>query len=456
MYVAKCGEKTINVLNEYRELSVNDLMVNPANDRHGSLEDEIDAMNWLLADSKAKMKTLAKDIAEKGYVFAAPLVSEAEGVWVLHDGNRRVTCVKLLQNPTLANDPTWQRFFENLSQSHKDNIPTELVCRIEEEQEVIDDIVFRLHAGGESGVGTVAWKPHQQQNHSIRTGKLETPSLGIQIEALMKDKGALSYQEKLPIRNVERLLSSDKYRQQVGIEYKKGGNISFIYAEEKALRMLKKVCDDLIGKKVTIDGLIKNEQKDDYFKSIAEQGFTLNDNEELKEKKPAPPLKIKIKKRQSIQKKRYCLIPTETSFVFDEDDDLYRIMAIIEELQTLPLKKYINGVSVLFRVLIESCTDYYIDKNGPDGKKDNLAKKVKCCTQHMREKGSLSDIKNIEMLEKFSQKEEIFSAHTFNSYVHSHLSAPSEQHLCAMWDSFSKYVQNCIKNTDNTEKSPAP
>lgn len=443
----------MNVLNEYRKLSVNDLMVNPANDRHGELEDEIDAMNWLLADSKAKIKTLAKDIAEKGYVFAAPLVSEAEEVWVLHDGNRRVTCVKMLHNPTLANDPTWQRFFEKLSQSHKDNIPTKLVCRIEEEQEVIDDIVFRLHAGGESGVGTVAWKPHQQQNHSIRTGKLETPSLGIQIEALMKDKGELSDKEKLPIRNVERLLSSDKYRRQVGIEYKKGGNISFIYTEEKALRMLKKVCKDLIGKEVTIDGLIKNEQKDEYFKGIAKQGFTLNDNEELKKKKPVPP--SKTKKRQPIQKKRYYLIPTETNFVFDEDDDLYRITAIIEELQTLPLKKYINGVSVLFRVLIESCTDYYINKNKPDGKKDNLAKKVKCCTQHMRENGTLSDVKNIEMLEKFSQKEEIFSAHTFNSYVHSHLSAPSEQHLCAMWDSFSKYVQNCIKNSGSVKKKAA-
>lgn len=108
------------------------------------LDDEIDAMNWLLSDSEAKMKTLAKDIAQKGYVFVAPLVSKEDDVWVLHDGNRRVTCVKMLHNPTLAQDITWQRFFEKLASEHKANIPTKLVCRIEEDQEVINDIVFRL------------------------------------------------------------------------------------------------------------------------------------------------------------------------------------------------------------------------------------------------------------------------------------------------------------------------
>src|SRR5262245_35771758 len=111
------------VLNKYEELSISDLMVNPDNDRHGGLEDEIDAMNWLLTDSSAKIKTLAKDIAEKGYVFAAPLISKVDDVWLLHDGNRRVTCVKMLHNPTLASDPTWQRFFEKLAKTHKDNIP---------------------------------------------------------------------------------------------------------------------------------------------------------------------------------------------------------------------------------------------------------------------------------------------------------------------------------------------
>jgi len=372
-------------------------------------------------------------------------VSKVDDVWVLHDGNRRVTCVKMLHNLTLANDATWQRFFEKLAQKHKPDIPTHLVCRIEEDQKTINDIVFRMHAGGESGVGIVAWNPRQQQNHSIRIGKQETPSLGIQIESLMREKGFVSEKEKLPIRNIERLLSSKRYQQQVGIEYEKGSDISFIYPEKKALMMLQKICNDLMKKKVTIGDLIKNEQKDAYFQKIAEDGFTLNNSETLKKEKIASKPKPRIDKRRPSQRQRYCLIPTETRFAFNEDDDLYRIKAIIEELQTLPIKKYINGTSVLFRVLIESCTDYYLDKKKLEEKKVKLAQKVKCCTKHMRENGSLSDVKNIEMLEKFSQKEEIFSVHTFNSYVHSHLSAPSEQHLCSMWDSFKKYIQNCVK-----------
>lgn len=444
----------MKVLNEYDELPLDDLMVNPANDRHGELGDEIEAMNWLLADSKAKIKTLAKDIAEKGYVFAAPLVSKVDGVWMLHDGNRRVTCVKMLHNPTLASDITWQRFFEKLASNHKDNIPQKLVCRIEEEQEVIDDIVFRLHAGGESGVGTVAWNPRQQQNHSIRTGKQETASLGIQIEELMREKGFLSEKETLPIRNIERLLSSKKYQHQVGIEYKKGENMNFVFPEEKALAMLKKVCRDLMEKKITIDGLIKNEQKDAYFERIAEEGFTLNGKKKLKEKKPAPPTKPKAKKRQPIQKPRHYLIPTETSFIFDDDDDLHRIKAIIEELQSLPLKRYINAVSVLFRVLIEACTNHYNETYGVHARSDKIHITVQAALEHMVSNGKIYG-KDAEVLKKFSQKEEILSAHTFHTYVHSPHTIPSEQHLCAMWDSFRRYVQNCVSQTSGTETKEA-
>lgn len=443
----------MNLLNEYRELSVNDLMVNPANDRHGELEDEIEAMNWLLSDSKAK-KTLAKDIAEKGYVFAAPLVSKVDDVWVLHDGNRRVTCVKMLHNPTLASDTTWQRFFEKLAQTHKDTIPQKLMCRIEEDQEVIDEIVYRLHAGGESGVGTVPWKQHQQQNHSIRTGKQQTPSLGIQIESLMREKGFLSEKEKLPIRNIERLLSSEKYHQQVGIDYKKGGDLSFTFPEDKALRMLNKVCKDLMNKEITIDNLIKNTQKDAYFKRIAKEGYALNDNDELGEKEPAPKPKPKTKKRQPVQRQRHYLIPQETVFNFDNNDDLHRIKAIIEELQTLPLKRYVNAVSVLFRVLIEACTNHYNEAHGIHARSDKIHVTVKAALEDMVKKGKIYG-KDAEALDKFSQKEEILSAHTFHTYVHSHHTTPSEQHLCAMWDSFRKYVQACVCESTSAEEKEA-
>ncbi|MES2728983.1 MAG: hypothetical protein V4621_02640 [Pseudomonadota bacterium] len=446
------------VLNKYEALPIASLMVNPDNDRHGVLDDEIEAMNWLLTDSSAKIKTLAKDIAEKGYVFAAPLVSKVDDVWLMHDGNRRVTCVKMLQNPTLANDPTWQRFFEKLANNHTENIPSKLVCRIEEDQDVIEDIKFRLHAGGESGVGTVPWNLRQQQNHAIRTGKQHTPSLGVQIESLMKEKGFLSQKEELPVRNIERLLSSKKYQEKVGIAYTKGGNMSFIFPEDRAMKILKKVCADFMEKKITIDGLIKNAQKDEYFKKIAHEGFALNGNEQLEDQKPVSRpqahQETPVQKRQLIQRPRYCLIPQDSVFIFDDHDNLNRIKAIITELQTLPLKKYVNAASVLFRVLIEACTNYYNETQGVHSRSDKIHVTVQAALDHMVQNGKIYG-KDAEVLKKFSQQEEILSAHTFHTYVHSYLTTPSEQHLCAMWDTFNQYIKTCINQKADAEAKDA-
>ena len=444
----------MNVLNKYEELLVDDLVVNPANDRHGKLDDEIDAMNWLLSDSEAKMKTLAKDIAQKGYVFVAPLVSKEGDVWVLHDGNRRVTCVKMLHNPTLAQDITWQRFFEKLASEYKSNIPTKLVCRVEEDPEVINDIVFRLHAGSETGVGTVGWDTRQQQNHAIRTGKLSTPSLGIQLEQYLKGKRVIGESEKLPVRNIERLLSSTKYREKIGIAYRKGERFSFVYPEKKALKMLEKVCRDLMDGRVTIDGLIKNVQKDGYFSQLETEGYTLNDNKPLSEAQPAPepePTSPKEeKKNNAVTKPRHYLIRPETEFVFSDHDDLERIKAIIGELQTLPIKRYVNAISVLFRVLIEACTNHYNAVHDLHPRTDKIHVTVKEALDHMVTTGKV-DKKDAETLSKFGQKEELLSAHTFHGYVHSHITSPSDKHLCAMWDSFRQYVQVCA-STESVNK----
>ncbi len=442
----------MKVLNKYEEISLDDLMVNPANDRHGELEDEMEAMNWLLSDSKAKIKTLAKDIAEKGYVFTAPLISKVDDIWLLHDGNRRVTCVKMLHNPTLANDVTWQRFFDKLSKEHKGNIPTNLMCRIEEDDETINDIVYRLHAGGESGVGTVDWKPHQKQNHAIRNGKQSVPSLGMQIEAFLREKGLISGAQKLPIRNIEKLLSSQKYHEQVGIEYKKGESMSFIYPEDKVLKMLKKVCDDFLSREIAIDSLIRNKQKDEYFERLAKKGFTLKKSTQLdKKKKTSQPKPKKKPKRKPLTKPRYCLIPADTEFECGDSEDLQRIKAIIDELKTLPLKTYINAISVLFRVLLESCTNHYNAVHNIHPRSDKIHVSVKAALEHMVEAGDVFG-KDAETLNKFAQKEEIISANTFHAYVHSHTTHPREKDLCAMWDSFYRYIQNCIA-ADKQEKA---
>ena len=90
-------------------IDLDDLQVNPRNDRHGELADEASAIEWLLVNRSSHMRNLAKDIVSQGRLFEMPLVKEQGGKFVVYDGNRRVTCSnrsveKILSGFTRGND----------------------------------------------------------------------------------------------------------------------------------------------------------------------------------------------------------------------------------------------------------------------------------------------------------------------------------------------------------------
>lgn len=86
----------------FRKLALNALVVNRANDRHGELENETVAIAWLFNEREAHMRSLAKDIVEQGEIYEYPLVSPEKSKFIVFDGNRRVTCFKLLDDPRRA------------------------------------------------------------------------------------------------------------------------------------------------------------------------------------------------------------------------------------------------------------------------------------------------------------------------------------------------------------------
>jgi hypothetical protein len=83
----------------YRHLPLESLAINRANDRHGELENETAAIAWLFNNFEVHMRNLTKDIVANGEVFEPPLVFPDDNQFVLFDGNRRMTCLKLLDKP---------------------------------------------------------------------------------------------------------------------------------------------------------------------------------------------------------------------------------------------------------------------------------------------------------------------------------------------------------------------
>ena len=94
-----------------RKLPLSSLVVNRANDRHGELENETAAIAWLFNERETHMRNLTKDIVAEGEIYEIPLVSPEKAKYIVFDGNRRVTCLKLLENPRRAPTTELQTFF---------------------------------------------------------------------------------------------------------------------------------------------------------------------------------------------------------------------------------------------------------------------------------------------------------------------------------------------------------
>ena len=152
-------------------LPLSSLHVNRSNDRHGGLANEEEAINWLLDNNEHHMRNLTKDIVEQGKLYEPPLVRKVRSSHVVYDGNRRITCLKLLDEPSRAPSTQWQEFFAGEKKRWTGRFITRVGCQVEDDRNEIDEILFRRHTGSQAGVGQSKWDDTAKDNFISRTDR---------------------------------------------------------------------------------------------------------------------------------------------------------------------------------------------------------------------------------------------------------------------------------------------
>jgi hypothetical protein len=206
----------------YRILPLSSLKINRANDRHGELVNETSAIAWLFNNREQHMRNLAKDIVESGEIYEPPLVSPDEDKFIIFDGNRRVTCLKLLEDWRKAPNADLQRYFSELRGRWKGSFPDRIHCQIEADRDRVDEILFRRHTGVQSGVGQSTWDDRMKVNFVNRTGKGTAVNPADEVERRLAVANRLPARRKIPRSTMNRLLSSEAYRNRVGFSINRG------------------------------------------------------------------------------------------------------------------------------------------------------------------------------------------------------------------------------------------
>jgi len=432
----------------YRHIDLEALLVNRANDRHGELENETAAIAWLFHNFELHMRNLAKDIVANGEVFEPPLVFPEGDKYVLFDGNRRMTCLKLLDKPRRAPTVELQEFFADQRSKWQGNFPTSVQCQVEVDRDRIDDILYRRHTGSQSGVGQSTWDDRMKSNFVNRTGMGSGFNAADEIEKRLAAAGMLP-RKKIPRSNLNRLLSGEAFRNRVGFTGA-GGKFEFTHDEPIVLRSLKRIADDFANKYVVLGDIWDVDGKRSYLDRLESEEFLPTAAHSLANKKtdqkPAASSTNKPSPaRVARPHKRSGLIPN-TSYAIAWAGRIQRHRAIWEELQFhLNLDDHANAISVLFRVLVELAVENYISqtKLATIGSSDSLARRVLKVAEDLKQIGKI-DQRYLELLRKFPQSDALLSADTLNRYVHSPNFAPSRDHLTALWDWMADFLVHCL------------
>lgn len=154
------------------------LFVNTENYRFEPLSSQKEAIDKMIEDQEDKLYFLIEDIITNGLspvdlIIVTP--SEDDNKYIVLEGNRRITSLKLLNNPTLINDKyaSLRRRFQKL-QKEKSEVVSELKsinCAVFENPTEADIWIKRKHSGELNGVGTVTW--NAQQNRDLKRGQKE-------------------------------------------------------------------------------------------------------------------------------------------------------------------------------------------------------------------------------------------------------------------------------------------
>jgi len=438
----------------FRTLPLSALLVNSANDRHGELENETAAIGWLFKNRENHMRNLAKDIVAQAGVYDPPLVSPEGEKFIVFDGNRRVTCLKLLANPKRAPSLELQRFFAELREKAAGSIPDKVTCQVETDRDRIDEILYRRHTGVQNGVGQSTWDDRMKANFVGRTGKASGVHVADAVEQKLVEAKLWDRRRKIPRSNMNRLLSSEAYRNRLGFSVTRG-HFEYTREETAVLAALRRVAEDLTSKNVVLGDIWDVAGKRGYLDRLEREGV-LPTTLQVKDKpvqstlkavsptvtstpppRPTPPPK---------PDQRLTLIPDYLTYAVTWSGEQQRLKAIWEELQFyLKLSEHPNAVAVMFRVLVELALENYISRTGlaTVHEQDKLSNRAGKVLADLLAKKKI-DRKYHDECKRLQNADQLFSVATMNAWVHSPTFNPSPQHLTSMWDSLADLIVHCI------------
>ena len=455
----------------------------------------------MIDDQGGKLVRLAKDI------LAMDGVSPGEPIWIVpagarsqyivEEGNRRVTALKLLETPALADGTSVSKQFRKLSKTYAESPIRQLEARLFATRQDVQPWKRRRHMTAGSGVGLAAWKTLAKGRANRDLGMDAPRSLAV-VEFFADDKSDAWAEilEALDGRwtTVDRVLNAGPFKEVLGIiidpktsvvtfengDAKAGADLlkrllgamaapDFEFAEIEDKDDRKAFIDKFAGYSVKAKGVpgeaAASQQPNDASTapsseseptgegSPAQNASSPTATPESATEAPAPPAETSTaSRRDTADANRKFLAPPDGPRLLPVQG--IRLLPLYNECKKLRVKGNENAAALLVRVFIELSSENYLQEKSVPLPRSLRDKHVKEWWDY---KVKLSDkitavalhIDPTKRAPVFLQAREAilpgavgsFSITTLHSYFHNRHILPDEATIKASWDGWEEYLR---------------
>mgnify|MGYP000068025376 CR=1 FL=1 len=234
------------MLKEFLEVNVDDLILDQKNFRHDEKNSQEEIIRWFEEDQPEKQMNIAKDIAERGLNPLENIgVIESDDGFVVKEGNRRVSALKMLLNPTLCKNNKNRKKLE--SYASLGNIPTKIRVAVFDKYDSIKPFIGLLHSGEQEGKGRVPWD-------AMGISRFEEDTKGMsKYQEAIDILRFIHYEEKgfKNITNFQRFVTSSIVMNELGIAFN-NRRLDNSSVSETAIKVLNVVAGEVSSGKLKV------------------------------------------------------------------------------------------------------------------------------------------------------------------------------------------------------------
>jgi hypothetical protein len=438
-----------------REIPLAKLRLDTSNPRlDDGRQSQRDALTSMMQAQEEKLVVLARDIVKNGLspidrFLVTPAEDNADEFIVL-EGNRRITALKLLANPTLGNGVLRNSDVAKLKElAHGSQFDenSEIDCIIVSDRDEANHWLRLRHGGALEGMGVVNWGATERERFEARSGEA-SPEL--QVLSLLTGNGVITPEEadNISITSLRRLLSDKDVRSKLGIEIdRKNRKVSTHFPINEVLKGLGKVAHEMASDDFRVGKIYHDSDRKTFMSKFKAANLPnpktrLPAAVELGASAPASAAAAASSPKKGggrVAKHRATVAPTNLRLKIPQA----KIRDIYRELQQLKLEKYANAGAVLLRVFGELTADHYIKKHKLSIKAGaELKTKLQLVHDDLETKGVMTRNELAPIRKAISDPGlPALSISTFNLYVHSYDLTPSPRDVRTAWDNLQLFFE---------------